>query len=95
MLAEWTDMKQSSKMTIITTVIAVLLFIGTISTMYAGFMTRQAEIGIELAHINERLLYISEQVSEGREAERALDIRMTILEQRVGHIQEQAGIECP
>jgi len=83
MLAEWTDMKQANKFTLITTAIAVLLFIGTISTMYAGFMTRQAEIGIELAHINERLLYISDQVGENRERERDLDTRVTILEQRI------------
>lgn len=64
------------------TIIATIISLGTIVTLFSGFISNQAKLEVQLANIQKELTSISVKLDKRDEEIKLLTQRIIILEQR-------------
>ena len=66
------------------TVIATIISLITIVTVFSGFISNQAKLEVQLTNIQKELVIINEKLDKRDEEIKNLSTRLTILENKIG-----------
>lgn len=73
-------MKENKNIT--TSIITTIISLGSIVTMFGGFISNQAKLEVQLTNIQKEVISISEKLDKRDDEIKDLSTRITILEQK-------------